>query len=109
MIVVEAGHVHVMKFLPLSCELSIFVDVTVIFFFCEKCGGDYFILFFFKLTIESKSIDLFCTQFNSCMYKIKIKNVVHIIFVINFSTSLFINFFVYILQIIQKLNHKHEF
>jgi hypothetical protein len=31
MIVVEAGHVHVMKFLPLSCELSIFVDVTVIF------------------------------------------------------------------------------
>jgi hypothetical protein len=28
---------------------------------------------------------------------------------INFSTSLFINFFVYILQIIQKLNHKHEF
>jgi hypothetical protein len=43
------------------------------------------------------------------MYKIKIKNVVHIIFVIKFSTSLFINFFVYILQIIQKLNHKHEF
>jgi hypothetical protein len=69
-----------MKFLPLSCELSIFVDVTVILF-CEKCGGDYFILFLFKLTIESKSIELFCTQFNSCMYKIKIKNVVHIIFV----------------------------
>jgi hypothetical protein len=109
MIVVEAGHVHVMKFLPLSCELSIFVDVTVIFL-GEKCGVDYFVLFiFFKLTIESKSIELFCTQFNSCVYKIKIKNVVHIIFVINFSTSLFINFFVYILQIIQKLNHKHEF
>jgi hypothetical protein len=65
--------------------------------------------FFFKLTIESKSIELFCTQLNSRMYKIKIKNVVHIIFVFNFSTSLFINFFVYILQIIQKLNHKHEF
>jgi hypothetical protein len=32
MIVVEAGHVHVMKFLPLSCELTIIVDVTVIFF-----------------------------------------------------------------------------
>jgi hypothetical protein len=31
MIVVEAGHAHVMKFFPLSCELSIFVDVTVIF------------------------------------------------------------------------------
>jgi hypothetical protein len=39
----------------------------------------------------------------------KIKNVVHLIFVINFSTSFFINFFVYILQIIQKLNHKQEF
>jgi hypothetical protein len=70
------------------------------------CGDDYFILFLFKLTIESKSIDLFCTQFNSCMYKIKN---VHIIFVVTISTSLFINFFVYILQIIQKLNHKHEF
>jgi hypothetical protein len=32
MIVVEAGLVHVMKFLPLSCELTIIVDVTVIFF-----------------------------------------------------------------------------
>jgi hypothetical protein len=32
MIVFEAGHVHVMKFLPLSCELTIIVDVTVIFF-----------------------------------------------------------------------------
>jgi hypothetical protein len=32
MIVVEAGHVHVMKFLPLSRELTIIVDVTVIFF-----------------------------------------------------------------------------
>jgi hypothetical protein len=31
MIVVEAGHAHVMTFLPLSCELSIFVAVTVIF------------------------------------------------------------------------------
>jgi hypothetical protein len=109
MIVVEAGHVHVMKLLPLSCELSIFVDVTVIFFFFVKNAVVIILFyFFFKLTIESKSIDLFCTQFNSCMYKIKIKNVVHIIFVINFSTSLFINFFVYILQIIQKLNHKHE-
>jgi hypothetical protein len=43
MIVVEAGHAHVMKFLPLSCELSTFL----------------------KLTIESKNIELFCTQFNS--------------------------------------------
>jgi hypothetical protein len=31
MIVGEAGHAHVMKFLPVSCELSIFVAVTVIF------------------------------------------------------------------------------
>jgi hypothetical protein len=31
MIVVEADDAHVMKFLPLSCELSIFVAVTVIF------------------------------------------------------------------------------
>jgi hypothetical protein len=31
MFVVEAGHAHVMKFLPISCELSIFVAVAVIF------------------------------------------------------------------------------
>jgi hypothetical protein len=31
MIVVAASRAHVMKFLPLSCELSIFVAVTVIF------------------------------------------------------------------------------
>jgi hypothetical protein len=31
MIVVEAGHAHVMKCLPLSCELSIGVAVIVIF------------------------------------------------------------------------------
>jgi hypothetical protein len=31
MIVVEAGRARVMKFLPLSCELSIFVAVIVIF------------------------------------------------------------------------------
>jgi hypothetical protein len=30
MIVVEAGPAYVMIFLPLSCELSIFVAVTVI-------------------------------------------------------------------------------
>jgi hypothetical protein len=44
MIVVEADHVHVMKFLPLSCELSFFVAVT--HFFGEKCGDEYFIYFF---------------------------------------------------------------
>jgi hypothetical protein len=32
MIVVEAGQAHVMKFLPFSSELSIFVAVTVIFY-----------------------------------------------------------------------------
>jgi hypothetical protein len=31
MIVVEAGHAHVMKFLPLLFELPIFFAVTVIF------------------------------------------------------------------------------
>jgi hypothetical protein len=31
MFVVEAGHAHVMKFLPRFSELSIFVAVTVIF------------------------------------------------------------------------------
>jgi hypothetical protein len=31
MIVVEGGHAHLIKFLPLSCELSIFVAVIVIF------------------------------------------------------------------------------
>jgi hypothetical protein len=63
MIVVEAGHAHVMKFLPLSCELSIFVAVTVIFYVKSAVMRVLFI-FFFKLTIESKNIELFCTQFN---------------------------------------------
>jgi hypothetical protein len=44
MIVVGAGYAHVMKFLPLSCELSIFVAVTVIFL-GEKCGDENFIFF----------------------------------------------------------------
>jgi hypothetical protein len=61
MIVVEAGHAHVMKFLPLSCELSIFVAVAVIFYVKNAVMR----VFFFKLTIESKNIELFCTQFNS--------------------------------------------
>jgi type VI protein secretion system component VasF len=52
MIVVEAGHAHVIKFLPISCELSIFVAVIVVFW-----------IFFFKLTIESKNIELFGNQF----------------------------------------------
>jgi hypothetical protein len=60
MILVEAGHAHVMKFLLLSCGLLIFVAVNVIRW--------EFYLLFFKLTIESKNIELFCTQFNSCVY-----------------------------------------
>jgi hypothetical protein len=44
MIVVEAGHAHVTEFLLLSCELSIFVAVTV--FLDEKCGDEDFIYFF---------------------------------------------------------------
>jgi hypothetical protein len=54
MIVVEAGHAHVITFLPLSCELSIFVAVC--HFLCEKCGV------VFELTIESKNFKLFCNQ-----------------------------------------------
>jgi hypothetical protein len=41
MIVVEASHAHVMKFLPPHCELSVFVSVNVIF-----CGDEDFIFFF---------------------------------------------------------------
>jgi hypothetical protein len=44
MIVVEAGHAHVMKFLPLSFELSIFVAVTVTHFL----GDENLIIFFFN-------------------------------------------------------------
>jgi hypothetical protein len=40
----------------LSCELSIFVVITVIF--SVKSA-----VIFFKLTIESKNIKLFCNQF----------------------------------------------
>jgi hypothetical protein len=46
MIVIEAGHVHVMKFLPLSCELSIVVDVTVIFFLVKSAVVIILIFFF---------------------------------------------------------------
>jgi hypothetical protein len=53
-----------MKFLPLSRELSIFVAVS--YFLGEKCDDEAFI-YFFELTIESKNIELFCTQFNSCV------------------------------------------
>jgi hypothetical protein len=74
MIVVEAGHAHVMKFLQLSgnfCRCHCH-------FLGEKCGDDNFI-YFLKLTIESENIELFCTtnsknievffctQFNSCV------------------------------------------
>jgi hypothetical protein len=59
MIVVEAGHAHVTKFLPLSCELSIFVAVTVIFYLKSAVMRILFILL--KLTVQSKNIELFCT------------------------------------------------
>jgi hypothetical protein len=42
MIVVEAGSSHVMKFLPLSCELSLS-------FLGEKCGVEDFVYLFFKI------------------------------------------------------------
>jgi hypothetical protein len=47
MIVVEAGHAHVMKCLPLSCELSIFVAVTNCFE--VKSAVIRFIYFFFLI------------------------------------------------------------
>jgi hypothetical protein len=59
MIVVEAGHAHVTRFLPLSCELSIFVAVTVMFWVKSAVMRILFILF--KLTIQSENIELFCT------------------------------------------------
>jgi hypothetical protein len=61
MIVVEVGHAHVITFLPLSCELSIFVAVTVIFY--VKCAVVRILFIFVKLTIESRNIELFCNQF----------------------------------------------
>jgi hypothetical protein len=39
MIVVEVGHAHVITFLPLSCELSVFSC----HFLGEKCGDEIFI------------------------------------------------------------------
>jgi hypothetical protein len=45
MIVVEAGHAHVMKFLPLSYELSIFVAVAVFFFLKSAVMRILFIYF----------------------------------------------------------------
>jgi hypothetical protein len=47
MIVVEAGRVHIMTFLPLSCELLILVSVT--HFLGEKCGDEAFIYFIFLI------------------------------------------------------------
>jgi hypothetical protein len=43
----------VLKFLPLSCELSIVIGCHC-HFLGEKCGDE--------------NIELFCTQFNSCVY-----------------------------------------
>jgi hypothetical protein len=45
MIVVEAGHAHVMKFLPLSCELYNFYCCHC-HFLGEKCGDEDFIYYF---------------------------------------------------------------
>jgi hypothetical protein len=52
MIVVEAGHAHVMKFFSLVCKLSIFVTVTVIFYVKSALMR--------ILLIEPKNIVLFC-------------------------------------------------
>jgi hypothetical protein len=46
MIVIEARYAHVMKFLLLSCELSIFVACRChCHFLGEKCGDEDFIYF----------------------------------------------------------------
>jgi hypothetical protein len=57
MIVVEAGHAHVIKFLPLSSELSIFVAVSVIL--GEKYGDEYFIIIFFNYRLNPKILSCF--------------------------------------------------
>jgi hypothetical protein len=78
MIAVEVGHAHVITFLSLSCELSVLSFVAVTFVFCrchchflgEKCGDEIFIYFEFILScfaINFRNIELFCTQFNSCV------------------------------------------
>jgi hypothetical protein len=57
MIVVEAGHAIVMKFLPLLLNCQFFFAVIVIFYVKSAVMG---VLFnFFKLMIESKNIELF--------------------------------------------------
>jgi hypothetical protein len=75
MIVVEAGHAYVIKFLPLSCELSIFVAVTLIHFLVKSAMMRILFLFFLNYRLNPKilscfatnsnNIELFCTQFNS--------------------------------------------
>jgi hypothetical protein len=67
MIVVEVGHAHVITFLPLSCELSV-LSLSLSFFSFSAVMR--FLFIFVKLTIESRNIELFCTQFNSRVYSL---------------------------------------
>jgi hypothetical protein len=67
MIVVEVGHAHVITFLPLSCELSV-LSLSLSFFSFSAVMR--FLFIFVKLTIESRKIELFCTQFNSRVYSL---------------------------------------
>jgi hypothetical protein len=54
MIVVEAGHAYVIKFLPLSCELSIFVAVTLIHFLVKSAMMRILFLFFLNYRLCPK-------------------------------------------------------
>jgi ATP/ADP translocase len=49
MIVVEAGHANVIQFLLLSCELPIFVAVTVIFSVKSAAMSILYLFFFFLI------------------------------------------------------------
>jgi hypothetical protein len=55
------------EILPPHCELSIFVILSVSFFRWKVRWWEFY-LFLSKLTIESKNIELFCNQFNSCVW-----------------------------------------
>jgi hypothetical protein len=79
MIVVEVGHAHVITFLPLSCELSV-LSLSLSFFSFSAVMR--FLFIFVKLTIESRNIELFCTQFNSRVYSL-----IHIILMFFFNVE----------------------
>jgi hypothetical protein len=58
MIVVEAGHAHVMKFLPLSHVNCQFLSLSVSFL-GEKYGDEYFTIIFFNYRLNPKILSCF--------------------------------------------------